>query len=1045
VSEPPRKPKLSRKIKIAIWAAGLVLAYTVAGFFVVPAIIKWQMLKRLPDLTWRQAAVREVTFNPYTFDFVMRGLSLTESNGSAFAGVDEFHLQFQALSSLSRRAWVFREVSITHPFAHVIRRKDGSFNFDNLLPTNATAAAAPARPIALPAVVIESLHIDGASLEADDLTTPVAFHDKFAPVNLQLTNFITKPNAASAFFFSAETDANEKLSATGQITLQPLQFSGSIKVAGVDLKRHGPYLAAFTTAQLTGGKLDVGVDYQAAVGPKGFDASVSNGTVQLTGLQVRAPDSAETVLSIPLLSVNLAEASLSNKEAHVSSVKSSGGSLLVRQSRDGNINLLGLMKKAAPAPAPVPPSAPWTARVDEIALDGYAVSVEDQKPGRPVKLDVSALAFTIKGFNSASNAPLATALSMRLNGQGKLSLNGTVGLAPLSGDLNLELAELDLPPFAAYLPSQFRLVFSKGQLNVKGRAQYTITPGLPAGSFTGDVSLKDFAVADPVHDRNLVKFDDLALRGIAARYPPVKLQIEEIALAGFNANVVMDASRQINVLSVVSNGPSTTAGAPERREEPAAALPAIDVGALVIDKASFRYVDESIEPHATFDLQELSGTLKGLSTQSKGPATVKLQGYMDPFSPYSIAGSVDPLAKDVSLDLAVSFKNLDLTSMTPYMEKYGGYPLNKGKLVLELKYNVAHRKLAASNKVVIADLTLGPRNSSTNATQLPIKFGVAMLKDREGKIDLDIPVSGSLDNPDFKVGPVIWNKVHELLLKMAASPFTFLGKALGGGAGEELSSVDFAPGEAVLAPSEKAKLKKLAKALYERPALTLQIAGACAPPADSAVLARRHLQRRINKLRADEQAAAGQTVESVESIKLKPADYARLLQKLYERTFGPVNSNQAASAPSNAPPVAAAAHPVEKAPELVYVPSTRGSDEPAGNRPVKGGELLIRHEAAQRRPPMAAAPKLAVPIQPTPIAASAAPSAPDLAQMEQKLLAQIPVTEDELRELIQARAKAVQVALLESGQIPAERIFVLSPRPIHSGAPGETRANFSLQ
>jgi len=1036
VSESLRKPKLPRKIKAVIWTAGLVLAYAVAGFLILPAIVKSQMLKRLPALTKRQAAVREVTFNPFTFAFAMRGLSLTESNGEAFAGVDEFHLQFQALASLSRRAWVFRDVTITHPFAHVIRRKDGSFNFDNLTQTNAAPPAKPSAPSSLPPLVVESLRIHGASLEADDLTPAAAFHDKLSPINLQLTNFTIILHAASTFVFSVSTDAGETIETSGKITLQPPQIIGKVQGAGLDLKRYGPYLASLTTAQLTGGNLDVGADYQAAIGPNGFDATVTNGTLQLTNLQVKASDSAETVLSIPTLTVKLAEASLAKKLVHVNSIKSSDGSLLVRQNHDGTMNLLALMMtNTAPAPSPAAASTPWTAQIDEVAFDGYGVLVEDQKPLHPVKLGVSALAFKVKGFNTASNSPLSAEVSMRLNGQGSLSLNGTLALTPLSGDLTVDLAGLELPPFAPYLPSQLKLAFSKGQLNVKGHAQYAMANDNLAGSFAGDVSLKDFAASDAVHHRDLLKFDNLAISGIKASYPPVKLQIEEVALAGLNANLVIDTNGQMNLLAVVSNGPPEAAppSAPEQQRDAAATL-----GALVIDKASFHFADQSINPHATLDLQELSGTIKGLSTQPQGPASLDFKGYVDQFSPYSISGSVDPLAKELSLDLAVVFKNLDLTSMTSYMERYGGYPLNKGKLLLQLKYNVAGRKLAASNKVVIADLTLGARNSSTNATHLPVKLGVALLKDRQGKIDLDIPLSGSLDDPDFRFLPLIQKVLGNLLGKAASSPFTLLSKAIGGGADNELSSVDFAPGESVLAPSEKAKLKKLAKALYERPALTLQIAGACAPQSDSAVLARRHLTRRINKLRADEQAAVSQPVESVESIKLDSADYARLLQKLYEQTFGPISTNQPASAPSNTPPVVAAPPPLKP-------PSVTKSDSTRNSLFVRGGELMMRHENTQRPTPMAAAPPPAAPVQSLPTAAPPTPTAPDIAHMEQRLLAQIPVTDDELRELMQARARAVQMALLESGQIPAERVFILAPKPINNAAAGETRANFSLE
>jgi uncharacterized protein involved in outer membrane biogenesis len=1041
MSDLPKKRKLSRRAKILVWTAGLLLAYTVIGFFVVPAVIKSQMLKRLPALTKRQAAIRQVTFNPFTFALALRGLSLTETNGETFAGWDEFHFQFQALSSLSHRAWVFKDVSLTHPFARLLRRKDGTLNVDNLIETNAPpprgAASAPAS--ALPAVIVERLRVAAASVEVDDLVPAPAFHDKLAPISFEVTNFSTQPNAGAPHVFSAASDAGEIFTASGKITVQPLQFSGHVKVAGLDLKRYAPYLAAFTRAVLLSGKLEAGADYQFAFGAKGPDATMTNGTAQLCDLRVKSPDTGETVVSIPSLAIALAEASLARQSVRVSSVTSSGGSLLVRRSRDGVINLLALLNSPPPAAAPVPAAAaaaqPWTAQVDKIEFTNYAVMVEDQKPPRPVKLEVGSLAFTLEGFNSAGHAPMAAAASMRLNGEGSLSLRGTLALSPTSADLNFDLTNLDLPPFQPYLAGQANLNLAKGRLDVRGQAHCDVTSNGPAGVFTGDVALKDFATTDSEHDRDLVKFDALAITGIQAGFPPPKLQIREVALTGFNATMLLDTNGQLNVLSVLPAKGAAPAPAPAPAPAAAPEIP-VDLGALVLEKASFHFIDQSVTPNCDFAVQELGGSIRNLSTHLPAPAAVDMRGSVDQLSPFSIAGTIAPLARDLTLDLTLSFKNFELTVFTPYMEKYGGHPLNKGKLLLDLHYDIAQRKLNATNKVVIADLTLGPKNTSTNAVHLPVKLGVALLKDRQGNITLDIPVAGSLDDPKFRIGPIIWHVVENLLAKAATSPFSLLGSVLGGG-GPAPSSADFAPGSATLAPPEKARLQTLAKALYERPALTLQIAGACDPAADGAVLARQHLRRRIAKLRADELAAAGQAVPGVESINLEPADYARLLQKLYERTFGtnlPVSSN-------TSPAVAA---PPRPEPNLAFAPN-RGR----ANEAMRGGALLMRHEAAEPGPTVVVAPSPAPagPAQPSPTAAavSAGPAAPDVARMEERLLAEIPVTDDELRALMQARARAVESALTESGQIPPERLFILAPQSVNQTAKGETRAIFSLE
>jgi hypothetical protein len=248
-----------------------------------------------------------------------------------------------------------------------------------------------------------------------------------------------------------------------------------------------------------------------------------------------------------------------------------------------------------------------------------------------------------------------------------------------------------------------------------------------------------------------------------------------------------------------------------------------------------------------------------------------------------VVGEVNPLSKDLMVNLAIDCKNVNLTPFTPYMEKYAGYPMQRGKLLLDLHHNIAHGQLVASNHVVIASLTLGARNNSPDATKLPVKLGIALLKDRNGNIDLDVPLHGNLSVPQFRVMPIVWQVLDNLLEKAATAPFTLLGKLFGGG-GEELSYVDFQPGLADIPPSEQAKLDKLAKALYERPALQLEISAGADPVSDTPVLARLKLDGQVRSLQARELIAAGTPPETVQSIQVDPTNYT---QQRHKPSFSP--------------------------------------------------------------------------------------------------------------------------------------------------------------
>jgi hypothetical protein len=456
-----------------------------------------------------------------------------------------------------------------------------------------------------------------------------------------------------------------------------------------------------------------------------------------------------------------------------------------------------------------------------------------------------------------------------------------------------------------------------------------------------------------------------------------------------------------------------------------------------LENAAFHFADESIEPHGAFDVQEFGGTVQGLSSQEHSTATVDLHGKVDAAAPFSVVGKVNPLARDLALDLAVAFTNTDLTAFTTYLEKYAGYPLNKGKLSMALQYDLNQKQLKAKNKFLVDHLTLGPRNESTNATHLPVKLAVALLKDRNGQINLDIPVTGRTDDPQFKLAPIIFKVVVNLIEKAALSPFSMLGALVGGG--EELSFVEFAPGEAVISEVEAQKVEKLVKALQERPALSLEIAGSFDPDKDRPALARSKLEAQLKVLRRGELSKAGSADQSLDTLPLEPAQRERWLREIFTNLgtnqtlvleSAPVaQTNTLAAAPGTIP--IPSSNPVSHAKRF-----TRSALPGAPAADAKGSLGLT---AGTKRPAVGEKPadRTQVPTSPA--------SAPlTLEQIEAKLIGAVQLSEAERRDLVKQRAQAVQAFILKTGKIAADRLFITSPKPTSPAPKGEARANLSL-
>jgi hypothetical protein len=385
-------------------------------------------------------------------------------------------------------------------------------------------------------------------------------------------------------------------------------------------------------------------------------------------------------------------------------------------------------------------------------------------------------------------------------------------------------------------------------------------------------------------------------------------------------------------------------------------------------------------------------------------------------APFSVSGKVNPLAGELIVDIAVAVTNTDLTAFTPYMEKYAGYPLNKGKFSMAVHYDVKKNVLKAENAFMIDLLTLGQRVENDTATKLPVKLAIALLKDRHGRIDLDVPLSGRIDDPQFKIGPIIGKVIVNILIKAATSPFALLGAAFGGG--EELSFVEFEPGRAALPEAEAKKLDTLAKALYERPSLNLEIAGAIDRVADRHALARTKLEQQFKV----ELAKSGAAAPTAGTSQIDPAEYERFISKLFLQMAA---TNQALLAPpdateTNAPPVRTGQRPIRSA-----APG-KGAEQLAAIGERAGG--VAAGTASGSR----AAAKAIAEGELTP------------SMMETRLAGVIPVGEGELRELLSQRARTVESYLLKTEKVSAERLFIAAPKPTGSLTNGNSRVNLSL-
>jgi len=487
---------------------------------------------------------------------------------------------------------------------------------------------------------------------------------------------------------------------------------------------------------------------------------------------------------------------------------------------------------------------------------------------------------------------------------------------------------------------------------------------------------------------------------------------------------VVSSNGQPSVLALIKERPIAKATvAAAQAVSPSPELFPIKLGALVFERGSLGAVDESLPSRFNTRVEEFNGSVRDITFPGPTRATVDISGKVTALAPFTVVGTVTPDLTNPYADLTITFTNTDLTPFTPYSEKFAGYVLNKGKLGFHVHYLVENRQVKGENAVMVDQLTFGGRKESPHATKLPVKLGVALLKDRNGRIALDVPVSGSLDDPKFGIGSVVWQAIVNILVKAATSPFSLLGALVGGG--EELQFVEFAPGQAVLNESQTNKLVKLTKALYERPALNLEIGATYHAQQDTDVLGRQKVQEKMKTLRIEEIVERGRPAPPLAEVMLEDAEYERLLRKAYRNAFNTTPEaalREALTGATNTSRVGASS-------AVTASTDSVGQGKGAISLMQKTKSLAELHQQAQ----------------PTAAGESAKPKTErELIrdELERRLMTTVPLTDAELVELMQQRIEVVQKFMVESG-VAADRLFPVAPK-VDASAKGEARAVFSL-
>jgi hypothetical protein len=588
---------------------------------------------------------------------------------------------------------------------------------------------------------------------------------------------------------------------------------------------------------------------------------ISGFNSEISGLKLTSALQTEPAATLAKLQVKGGEFDLDANAASMQEVLLSGLRTQVVRTAGQPLNWQAMLKQVRVASPPSERAVAklaagakrdWTLALQRLALEDAGVHVEDRDTGVPVLIDVEHGLLEAREVTLDMARAIPLKASFRVRQGGRFEAAGRVIPKRSSGTFDLKLAALSLKPFAPYVNRFARLYLHSGAASTAGKLAFAEAKSGMKLDYDGGLSVDDLAVTEEETGEAFLGWKKLGSDNLEFSLGPNRLHMEELVATNPFGKIIIFEDKTINfkrmLRSSAAPGPGTgtaEAPAPKPAGEPETSpVFPVDISRLRIVEANAEFADLSITPQFGTRMHGLSGVVTGLSTDSQTTAQVELDGKVDEFGSARVRGSVQPFRATDFTDLTLTFRNLEMTNLTPYSGKFAGRRIDSGKLSVDLEYKIKQRQLAGENKFVINKLKLGERVDSPDAMKLPLDLAIALLEDSNGVIDLDLPISGSLDDPQFSYGKIIWKAIVNVLTKLVTAPFRALGKLLGVSS-EKMEAVTFDPGSSALLPPEKEKLKMLAEAMAKRPALTLTLEPGYDPETDRRALQEQAIRREV--------------------------------------------------------------------------------------------------------------------------------------------------------------------------------------------------------
>lgn len=855
--------------------------------------------------------------NIVAFDLAARkGPSLLK-----FKGLD---VEIEEISILKRRLKI-SSIHLSDPYLKIGLKEDGKPDLlDYLIPsievgkeskkteTETEAESGPAL-----AALVKDFKLDNGLVDFTDNALGKGFNKKIGPIMVHAGNVSTAEKAEGTWDFQIGSNSTEIISGQGGMSVVPLSVNGSFALEDLDLPDYHVYLDDPLPLDVAGGKVGMGSDFQFSA-QNGSSVRLENIRVNVESLDLQPKGGGKTLIGLGGFAMSNGTVDLRERSVVIDSIDLN--KLLIRLMRDKKgIDLLKQIGQHQKVGVPVKKPAeiaetadvegePWKVTLNRFNLVNSGFELTDRAATKKTVTSVSNIKIGVNGLTYPEKKPFKLNLFALINKRGSIKINGQVGPQSLKGKGSVQLRKLRLRDFNGYLPAQMQMNIARGHVDVRGNWDFSAA-NEPVAGYKGKMQLKDLLIRDNQGNKQFLHLEDLAVREIDFRSAPLKVKVGSIAVLAPEASLEREQDGTFNIARMLTGkrAEPVDENVVEEQAERAAekaevgqvegVVPAdgvaelkeptadekkenfVSVNKIFMSNGTVTFKDYMVSPAFELDVTKMRSAVRGLELPHGERTDISFNATLDKQSPLVAEGYLQPTSEGADTDINVSLANLDMTQLSPYTEKFIAYPVSTGMLSSDVGVKLRGKFVAVDNVFDIYQFDVGEKVDNPDAPSIPIGLGLALLRDSNGNIRLDIPVEGDLSDPQFKLGRVIGRAIVNLLIKAVTSPFALIGALVGGG--EDMDVMVFEPGKDGFKEGELSKVESVAKAMQDRPGLKLEISGFVAPediPAmEEAEFRRQVAMPKFLDLEGEENAPA-----SVEKVVITEEEYPEYLETAYK-------------------------------------------------------------------------------------------------------------------------------------------------------------------